>query len=76
MSQITIYIDNNLEKKVKKMASETGLSISKFISNVLENNITDTWSSDVKNLTGSWSDFPTLDEIRASQTKDVQREEF
>ncbi len=76
MSQITIYIDNNLEAKVKKMATETGLSISKFISNVLEKNIADTWDNDVKNLTGSWSDFPSLDEIRDTDIKDMQREVF
>ena len=36
MAQVTIYMDNNLEENVKKLAKSTGVSISKFISNILE----------------------------------------
>lgn len=76
MSQITIYIDSNLEAKVKKMAAATGLSISKFISNVLEKDMADTWNSEAMKLEGSWSDFPTLDEIRDAEAKELPREAF
>ena len=31
MAQITIYIDNNLEEKIKEVAKSTGQSISKYI---------------------------------------------
>ena len=35
MAQITIYIDNNLEEKIKEVAKNTGQSISKYISNAI-----------------------------------------
>lgn len=77
MSQITIYIDNDLEKKVKKMATQTGLSLSKFIANVLEKNMTDTWDANIKSLSGSWDDFPDINDIRQSDSQDdAMREAF
>ncbi len=76
MAQVTIYMDNNLETKVKEVANSLNLSISKFISSLLEKNIQNEWNENIKNLSGSWSDFPTLDEIRESKVDDVKREEF
>ena len=76
MAQVTIYMDNNLERKVKEVANSLNLSISKFISSLLEKNIQNEWNENIKNLSGSWSDFPTLDEIRESKVDDVKREEF
>ncbi len=70
MAQITIYIDNNLEEKIKEVAKNTGQSISKYISNAIEQKLNNSWNEDVKTLSGSWSDFPTLKEIR-SNTKDI-----
>lgn len=66
MAQITIYIDNNLEEKTKS----TGQSISKYILNTIEQKLNNSWNEDIKNLSGSWSDFPTLEEIR-SNTNDI-----
>ena len=76
MSQITIYIDSTLEAKVKNMAAATGLSVSKFISNILEKDMADTWSSETMQLGGTWSDFPTLEEIRDTEAKELPRETF
>jgi metal-responsive CopG/Arc/MetJ family transcriptional regulator len=75
MAQITIYIDNNLEEKIKEVAKSTGQSISKYISNAIEQKLNNSWNEDIKNLSGSWSDFPTLEEIR-NNTIDIKREEF
>jgi len=76
MSQVTIYINNDLEQQVKKLASSLNLSISKFISNTLEQKINNEWDSNIKHLSGSWSDFPDLNEIRVDKTEDIKREEF
>ncbi|CAM4034841.1 DUF6364 family protein [Arcobacter cloacae] len=75
MAQITIYIDNNLEEKIKEVAKSTGQSISKYISNAIEQKLNNSWNEDIKNLSGSWSDFPTLEEIR-NNTIEIKREEF
>ncbi len=70
MAQITIYIDNNLEEKIKEVAKNTGQSISKYISNAIVQKLNNSWNEDIKNLSGSWNDFPTLEEIR-SNTNDI-----
>lgn len=76
MAQITIYINNDLESKVKEIANSLDTSISKYISTVIEKNINNNWNPKIKNLAGSWSDFPTIEEIRSNNTLDAQREEF
>lgn len=76
MAQVTIYIDNNLEANIKELAKNTGESLSKFISKILEQNIKSNWSDDIKNLAGSWDDFPTSKEIKNHTAKDYKREEF
>ena len=70
MAQITIYIDNKLEEKIKEIAKNTGQSISKYISNAIEQKLNNSWNEDIKNLSGSWSDFPSIEEIR-SNTNDI-----
>jgi len=76
MAQVTIYIDNNLEENIKRLAKNTGESISKFISKILEQNISSNWDNEIKDLAGSWSDFPTIEDIKNTQAKDTKREEF
>jgi len=76
MAQVTIYISNDLESQIKAMASSLNISISKFISTILEQKVQNEWSHDIKKLAGAWDDFPTLQEIRANQGQDAQREEF
>ena len=75
MAQITIYIDNNLEEKIKEIAKNTGQSISKYISNAIEQKLNNSWNEDIKDLSGSWNDFPTIEEIRTN-IEDTKREEF
>jgi len=58
------------------MASSLDISISKFISTILEQKVQNEWSQNSKKLAGAWDDFPTLQEIRANQGQDAQREEF
>lgn len=76
MTQVTIYIANELESQVKAMATSLNISISKFISTTLEQKMQNEWSHSSRKLAGSWNDFPTLQEIRDSEGKDVPRETF
>ena len=76
MAQLSIYIANDLELQVKEMASSLNISISKFISTILEQKVQNEWSNGSRKLAGSWDDFITLEEIRDNQGYDVKREEF
>jgi len=74
MAQVTIYMDNNLEKKIKELALGAGVSISKFISSALEQKVNNNWNPETAKLEGSRNEFITLEEIRASDAQDACRE--
>ncbi len=75
MGQITIYLENEIENKLKTAAKTSELSVSKWIANIIKEKISTKWPQDVVNLAGSWKeDFPSLEEIRSSQAVDTSRE--
>ena len=76
MAQITIYIPNDLEKKIKEKSKELNISISKFITSLLEQKIQNSWSSKTKSLAGAWDDFIDAKDLRDVKAKDIKREEF
>lgn len=68
-------MNNNIESKVKKLAKPMNMSISKYITNILEQKTIDTCDNDIKSLSGTWSDFPSIEEIRKdSHVADAKRE--
>lgn len=75
MAQVTIYMDDNLEQKVKELAKTSNSSMSKFIANILEKKINTEWNQDIKELNGSWEDFPAIDDIRGTAS-DIKREQL
>ena len=75
MAQVTIYMNDKIEQKVKKLAKSMNLSISKYISSVLEQKTADSWNMDIKNLSGAWGKFSSIEDIRLNESvKDVPRE--
>ena len=76
MSQVTIYINNNLEEKIKKVAQSMNMSISKFIANTVEQQLKEEWPDSIKQFSGSWNDMCDASELRENQVKDVERESF
>ena len=77
MSQVTIYLNSSTESKMRNAAKANNLSVSKWVSKVIQNNVATQWSQDAIDLAGSWNDdFPTLNEIRSNQAVDHKREEL
>ena len=77
MGQVTIYLDNDTENKLKKAAKSSHLSVSKWVAGIIEEKITTEWPQDVVKLAGSWKDdFPSIEEIRSSAGHDSPREEL
>ena len=75
MGQVTIYLDNEIENKMKTAAKTSDLSVSKWIANIIKEKISTDWPQDVVDLAGSWKeDFPTLEEIRSNPVVDASRE--
>ena len=73
MSQVTIYLDDELERKMRKAAEAMNLSKSRWIAAIIEEKLKNEWPASVIELAGAWPDFPTINEIRSTNGKDVER---
>lgn len=77
MGQVTIYLDSKTEMKLKKAAKSSHLSVSKWMTNIIDEKIATEWPLDIINLAGSWkNDFPTIEEIRENPVQDYPREDL
>ena len=76
MGQVTIYLEDEIERKMKDAAKSAHLSQSKWIAQLIQEKVANDWPQSVANLAGSWGDFPSLEDIRQGQGNDAQREPF
>jgi len=74
MGQVTIYLDSETEKKMSNMIKKTGISKSKWISELIKQKITTTWPENIVKLAGAWTDLPTAEDIRKNMAEDADRE--
>lgn len=74
MAQVTIYIDDETERKMVAAAKASGMSKSRWITEMIRDRVNDDWPDAVKVLAGAWGDFPELDEIRSGNGHDAPRE--
>ena len=74
MGQVTIYLDSETEKKMSNMIKRTGISKSKWISDLIKQKITTTWPENIVKLAGAWTDLPTAEDIRKNMAEDADRE--
>ncbi len=76
MGQVTIYLEEDIEKKMVDAAKSAHLSKSKWIARLIQDKVANEWPQSVVELAGSWEDFPTIDSIRNNEGQDVSREEL
>ena len=76
MGQVTIYLDDEIESKMRESAEAMKLSKSKWVADLIRGKVTDEWPESVRKLAGSWKDFPLAEEIRKTTGKDILREEL
>ena len=74
MGQVTIYIDDNTEKKMLNMVEKSGISKSKWIAELIREKTATTWPENVVRLEGAWKDLPAAEELRAKMGADSTRE--
>lgn len=74
MPQVTIYLDKDTQKRVKKAARAEGVSLSKWITASLREKTESTWPKAFLELAGAFPDFPTLEELRRYGRSDAKRE--
>jgi len=76
VGQVTIYLDSEVENRMRKVVKSSKLSQSKWIARLIEEKIRSDWPESVIKLAGAWKDMPTAEEIRRSEGSDIRREEF
>ena len=74
MGQVTIYIDDDTERKMLHMIEKSGVSKSKWIAELIREKTATTWPKRVVDLVGAWEDLPTAEEIRSEMGTDSPRE--
>ncbi len=74
MGQVTIYLDDENEKRLKAAAKAAGMPVSRWVSSLVEEKTRTVWPESVRRLAGAWQDFPELEAIRESAGKDSARE--
>jgi hypothetical protein len=74
MSQITIYLPDDIENKARKAAKVKGTSVSRWIAERVVETLEDSWPKGVLDAAGAIPAFPDLKEIRAGYGKDASRE--
>ena len=74
MGRVAIHLDDEIEKRMRVSAKAMKLSKSKWIANAIREKLEDEWPTNLRELAGSWADFPTLEEIRETGQRDAARE--
>lgn len=70
MGQITIYLDDETERRVRSAARSAGVPVSRWVAKAVTERSAECWPVSVENLVGCWDDVE-----RPTQTgMDVKRE--
>lgn len=70
MGQITIYLDENSERKVRMAAESAGMPVSRWVAEAIGAYAQTTWPQSVRDLPGSWDDV----ERPTQAGQDIKRE--
>lgn len=76
MGQVTIYLEEEIERKMTAAAESAHLSKSRWIAGLIQEKVANEWPESIQELAGTWSDFPSADDIRANMGSDSQREKM
>ncbi|TQE99209.1 MAG: CopG family transcriptional regulator [Spiribacter salinus] len=74
MGQVTIYLDDERERRLRRAAKESGMPVSRWVAALIEEKTRTEWPESVRQLAGSWNDFPDAEQLRATQAPDTSRE--
>lgn len=74
MSQLTLYLDSDLETKLRLAAKAANLSQSRWVANLIAEKLNNEWPPHIIALAGAWADMPLADELHADLAADAPRE--
>jgi len=73
MAQITLYIDDATQARLREAAASRKVSQSQFVADLIRKATASEWPPEVLALAGSVPDFPLADELRAGLPPDPER---
>ncbi|MBE0511412.1 MAG: CopG family transcriptional regulator [Gammaproteobacteria bacterium] len=76
MGQLTIYLDDESERRLKSAAASAGMPVSRWVARLIQEKTRSEWPTAVREMAGAWQDFPDLEAIREAEAKDIDREAF
>ena len=74
MGQVTIYLDDEHERRLRRAAKSAGVPISRWVANLVEESTRNDWPESVRRMSGAWEHFPSAEELRESGASDSPRE--
>lgn len=74
MSQVTIYLADDLEARARKIADRQGTSLGRWIAEQVAKKVKDSWPPEVLAAIGSFPDFPDMADLHAGYGDDAARE--
>ena len=76
MGQITVHLDGETERKMKRMVRSKHISQSKWVAELIKERLRERWPDSVRGIPGSWKDAPAAEELREDLGADHRREDF
>lgn len=76
MAQVTLYIDEATQKRLREVAALRKVSQSQFVADLIRKATANEWPPEVLALAGSIPDFPLAEELRAGLPPDSPRPEW
>lgn len=74
MANVTVYLPDDVEQKLRKVADGEGKSVSRWIAGRLTELLDDSPATELLKLSGAFPDFPDFEELRSGYGPDSPRE--
>ena len=74
MAQITLYIDDATQTKLREAAAQRKVSQSQFVADLIRRATANAWPPEALALFGSIPDFPLAEGLRAGLPPDPERD--
>lgn len=74
MGQVTIYLEEEIEKKMNAAVKSAQVSKSKWIAQLIRDKVANDWPQSIVDMAGTWGDFPAVDDLHETQAADATRE--
>lgn len=73
MPQVSLYLDPETDRKMRRAARAAGVSRSSWVMDAIRRKLGEDWPESFMSLAGAWKDFPSAEELRKGPGRDLRR---